>query len=85
MTNEELLRKVSEARGSAHRAPFAEWSMDHRGHSAIIHHSLAWAARSGEFFALCDELERRGLEIPPCDCPPAAHYIHKRVAHHVGK
>lgn len=31
MTDEELLTKTSAARGLAHRAPFAEWSKDHKG------------------------------------------------------
>lgn len=73
MTDAELLEKTSRARGLAHRAPFAEWSKDHRGHSAIVHHTRAWADRSKEFFGLMDEVDRRGLKMPPCDCPPADH------------
>ena len=73
MTNEELIRKTSAARGLAHRAPLAEWSLDHRGHSAIVNHTNAWAVRSREFHELMDECERRGLAMPPCDCPPGAH------------
>lgn len=75
MTDEELLAKVSAARVLAHRAPFAEWSKDHRGHSSIVNHTTAWAARGYELMALADELERRGLKWPPCDCPPGAHDI----------
>ncbi len=73
MTNIELLQKISEARGLAHRAPFAEWSKDHRGHSAIVHHTSAWADKSNEFFELMAEADRRGLKMPPCDCPEGDH------------
>ena len=73
MTDEELLAKVSAARGAAHRAPFAEWSKDHRGHSSIVNHTSAYATRGDELMAFADELERRGLKLPPCDCPPGAH------------
>lgn len=73
MTNEELLQKTAAARGLAHRAPFAEWSKDHRGHSSIVNHTDAWAVRSNEFNVFMDEVERRGLKMPPCDCPPGAH------------
>lgn len=72
MTDEELLQRTSAARGAAHRAEFAEWSMDHKGHSAIVHHTNGWADRSREFFELMDEVERRGLKMPPCDCPDGA-------------
>lgn len=71
-SDEDLLQKISVARGLAHRAPFAEWSMDHRGHSAIVHHTSAWADRSNEFFSLMNEADRRGLAMPPCDCPPGS-------------
>lgn len=73
MTDEELLAKTSAARGLAHRAPFAEWSKDHRGHSAIVNHTSAWAQCGNDFMSLMDECERRGLKMPPCDCPPGAH------------
>ena len=73
MTYEELLAQVSAARGAAHRAPFAEWSKDHRGHSSIVNHTNAYAVRGDELMALADELERRGLKLPPCDCPPGSH------------
>lgn len=73
MNNAELLAKVSAARGAAHRAPFAEWSKDHRGHSAIVNHTNAYAMRGDELMAFTDELARRGLKLPPCDCPPGAH------------
>jgi hypothetical protein len=73
MTDEELLAKVSAARGAAHRAPFAEWSKDHRDHSSIVNHTSAWATRGAELMAFADELERRGLKLPSCDCPPGAH------------
>lgn len=73
MPDEELLAAVSAARGKAHRAPFAEWSKDHRGHSAIIHHTNAWAVESGELVRLCHELTKRGLAMPNCDCPAGAH------------
>ena len=73
MTDEELLAQVSAARGAAHRAAFAEWSKDHRGHSSIVNHTNAYAVRGDELMALADELERRGLKLPPCDCPPGSH------------
>lgn len=73
MTDEELLAKLSAARGLAHRAEFAEWSMDHRGHSSIVNHTNGWAVRGNEFLALAEEADRRGLPFPPCDCPPGAH------------
>lgn len=64
MTDEELLAKVSAARGAAHRAPFAEWSKDHRGHSSIVNHTSAWATRGNELMALAEEVDRRGLKWP---------------------
>lgn len=73
MTDEQLIAAASQARGEAHRAPFAEWSKDHRGHSAIVNHTAAWSLRSSEFGSLYDELKRRGLSLPQCDCPPGAH------------
>lgn len=73
MTDEELLAKLSQARGAAHRAPFAEWSKDHRGHSSIVNHTDAWAARGNDFLKLSEEADRRGLKMPACDCPAGAH------------
>lgn len=73
MTNEELLNRTAAARGLAHRAGFAEYSKDHKGHTSIIHHTSAWAVRGDEFITLANECERRGLKLPPCDCPPGAH------------
>jgi hypothetical protein len=73
VTNEELLARTSAARGLAHRAPFAEWSKDHRGHSAIVNHTHAWAERGEDFLTLAAECDRRGLALPPCDCPAGAH------------
>lgn len=73
MTDEELLVKVSAARGLAHRALFAEWSKDHKGHSFIVNHTNAWAVRGDELMAYANELERRGLKLPPCDCPAGSH------------
>ena len=37
----------------AHDAPFAEWSKDHRGHSAIVNHTSAWADRGNEWLKAC--------------------------------
>lgn len=79
MTDEELLNKTSAALGAAHRAPFAEWSMDHHGHSSIVNHTDAWAKRSKEFMDLIDECLCRGLKPPKCDCPPDAHKIKKKA------
>ncbi len=73
MTDQELLQATSAARGDAHRAPFAEWSKDHTGHSAIVHHTRAWAERGHSFVELMSEVRRRGLTMPPCDCPASAH------------
>lgn len=73
MTDEELIAKTSAARGLAHRAPFAEWSKDHKGHSSIVNHTNAWAANGLAFADLSDECCRRGLKIPACDCPDGAH------------
>lgn len=80
MTDKELLEAAARALGSAHRAPFAEWSKDHKGHSAITHHTQAWADRSQEFVALAAEIKRRHLSLPPCDCPPGAHDWENRSA-----
>lgn len=73
VTNEQLLQRTAAARGEAHRAPFAEWSKDHRGHSAIVNHTSAWATRSNEFIDLAAECKRRGLPLPDRDCPAGAH------------
>ena len=73
MTDAELLAAVSRARGEAHRAPFAEWSMDHKGHSAIVNHTSAWETRGYEFARLYQMCLERGLKLPPCDCPAGAH------------
>ena len=61
MTDAELLEATAKARKAAHDAPFAEWSMDHKGHSFIVNHTSAWATRSNEWMALKEECERRGL------------------------
>ena len=61
MTDAELLAAEKTARKAAHDAPFAEWSMDHKGHSAIINHTSAWATRSHEWMELAAECDRRGL------------------------
>lgn len=79
MTDEELLAKLSAARGAAHRAPFAEWSKDHRGHSSIVNHTNTWATRGSEYEALAEEAGRRRLTLPPCDCLPGAHDWEKTV------
>lgn len=73
MNDEELLAKTSAARGLAHRAPFAEWSKDHKGRSSIVNHTSAWARQADDFIALSDECGRRGLLLPLCDCPAGAH------------
>ena len=73
MTDEELLQKTSAARGAAHRSEFAEYSMDHRGHTSIVNHVSGWAVRGDEFVELADECSRRGLKLPLCDCPTDAH------------
>ena len=44
----ERLRKI------AHDAPFAEWSKDHRGHSAIVNHTNAWARAGEDWMAACN-------------------------------
>lgn len=73
MTDTDLLEATSKARGLAHRAPFAEWSKDHLGHSAIVNHTTAWAVRGNGFIELMAEIKRRGLEMPACDCPAGSH------------
>ncbi len=73
LSNDGLLSAASAARGAAHRAPFAEWSKDHTGHSAIVHHTTSWAERGHAFVDLMTECRRRGLAMPPCDCPPGSH------------
>lgn len=73
MTDEELLGRCAAARGAAHRAEFAEYSLDHQGHTRIVNHVSAWAVRGDEFAALADEVARRGLKLPPCNCPSGAH------------
>lgn len=64
LSDSALLGRTKEARRAAHAAPFAEWSMDHRGHSAIINHTSAWATRSREWMDLANEVDRRGLPQP---------------------
>lgn len=81
MTDEELLAKASAARGAAHRAPFAEWSKDHRGHSSIVNHTTSFAVRGNEFMDLAAEVRRRGLSLPPCDCPAGAHDWETQSSH----
>ncbi len=61
MTHQELIAALEKAeaecerlRKLAHEAPFAEYSMDHRGHTAIVHHTNAWADRGREWMAACD-------------------------------
>ena len=78
MTDEELLQATSAALGEAHRAEFSEWSMDHKGHSAIVNHKDAWAMRSRTFGVLYAELKQRGLKLPKCDCSPGAHDWERR-------
>jgi hypothetical protein len=73
VTNEELLARTATARGLAHRAPFAEFSKDHKGHTSIVNHTNAWATNGMAFAELAVECDRRGLEIPACDCPLGAH------------
>lgn len=70
MDDSELLAATCKARGLAHRAPFAEWSEDHRGHSTIVHHTNAWAAHGRSFGDLAEEVRHRGLSLPACDCSP---------------
>lgn len=78
MTDDDLLLKTSAARGVAHRAPFAEWSKDHKGHSSIVVHTSTWGARSSDLLSFVSECSRRGLPLPPCDCPQGAHDWEKR-------
>lgn len=73
MTDLELLAAASKARGLAHRAPFAEWSKDHHGHSFVVNHTTAFADRATEFVSLATEIHSRGLVLPPCDCPASEH------------
>lgn len=69
----DFLRRVSVARGVAHRATFAEWSKDHKGHSAIVQHTRAWADKSNGLLTMMPELKRRGLALPECDCSAGSH------------
>lgn len=64
MTDAELLASVAKARTLAHNAPFAEWSKDHRGHSAIVNHTSAWADRGRELMNLMIEVRHRDLVLP---------------------
>lgn len=73
MSDADLIARSRAALGLAHRAPFAEWSTDHRGHSAVVNHTSAWAGHSQEVLEIDRELRRRGLGAPGCDCPPGAH------------
>lgn len=59
LNDDELAKRVDELRQAAHEAPLAEWSKDHRGHSAIVNHTNAWAQRGNEWLAAKQELERR--------------------------
>jgi len=51
----ERLRKM------AHEAPFAEWSMDHRGHSSIVNHTSAWARLGNDWVRACDKRDLEAL------------------------
>lgn len=73
MTDQELLERTAKARGEAHRAPFAEWSKDHTGHSAIVHHTNSWAERGHTFCELMTEIRHRNLQMPRCDCQDGSH------------
>lgn len=74
MTDERLLRKTSEARGQAHRAPLNPYRLDADGHRWVAQDSTGWATASDAFFALAAEVKRRGFELPACDCPEGSHY-----------
>lgn len=78
MTDAELLQRLSAARGRAHRAPLAEYSKDHRGHTAIVNHTTGWRSEGAEFIELCEMAEKRGLSMPPCDCPAGSHDWEKK-------
>jgi hypothetical protein len=54
---EEQERECARLRALMHDAPLAEWSKDHRGHSAIVNHTRAWADRSREWMAACNKLD----------------------------
>lgn len=61
LSDDELLKAIAVARKLAHDAPFAEWSKDHTGHSAIVNHTSAWSTRANEWMELVEEARRRGL------------------------
>lgn len=78
MTDQELLQAASAARGAAHRAPSAEVYAENingmpTGKLRIRDHTNGWADRATDLHNLWLELKRRGLSLPPCDCPPDAH------------
>lgn len=50
-----VLERCEQLRKLAHEAPFAEYSMDHRGHTAIINHTSAWARLGNDWVKACEE------------------------------
>ncbi len=77
LSDQELLKATSAARGAAHRALLARTFDENAfgkptGRKLIEEdgHTSAWASRGRDFAKLAAEVARRGLEIPPCDCPP---------------
>jgi hypothetical protein len=78
VTDADLLAKTAAARGAAHRAPMAMFCTENlygkpTGHFFLEDHTHAYADRAHEFSLLMAEVKRRGLEMPPCDCPEGAH------------
>ena len=50
---ERLNAECERLRKLAHEAPFAEFSMDHRGHTAIVNHTSAWARAGDDWIKAC--------------------------------
>lgn len=76
-TDEELIQLARRARGKAHRAPLAKWSMDHKGHSSINNHTRAYVDRTNDLIEIMQELDKRGIPMPECDCEEGAHKTRK--------
>lgn len=80
MNDESLMVAASRARGAAHRSEMSEiFEVNERGHPTGVKkiaengHAIGWILRGNEFCALAQEIKRRGLAIPDCDCPPGSH------------
>jgi hypothetical protein len=64
MTDADLLNRTLEARRAAHDAPLNPYRLDADGHRWVEQRSTAYATASGDWMALANEVDRRGLPQP---------------------